>query len=217
MTRFFLTAFAAGALAFSTHATAQISEVRAGVNLHDIDWTGLGNGRDKERSVALNGEIVFEEPEFLKWALTPQPYIGGALNLEGETSYGGAGLLWRQTFGEGFYFDFSFGLVAHDGNLETKPSQFIVDVTSGAIPGPYSREQVERFNADFAAFRAEQNSTIDYGSRILFREQFALGYRWSDDWSAHIFVEHLSHGNILVQGKPNEGLDTLGVRLSRHY
>jgi len=57
-------------------AAAQISEISLGANFHDIDWTGFGSGADKERSSALNGEIVFEEPEFLKWAFSPQPYIG---------------------------------------------------------------------------------------------------------------------------------------------
>lgn len=102
-------------------AKAQVKEVRAGVTGHDVSPFGIGSTVKAERSVALNGEIIFEEPEFLKWALTPQPYIGGTINLEGETSYGGAGLLWRQNLGEKFYGDFSFGLAIHDG----KPIQTI--------------------------------------------------------------------------------------------
>ena len=99
--------FAISVTAFASTASAQVAEIRLGANFHDIDWTGAGSGSDKERSGAINGEIIFEEPEFLKWALTPQPYIGGAVNLGGETSYGGGGLMWRQTFAENFYIDFS--------------------------------------------------------------------------------------------------------------
>lgn len=205
-------------VAFSTSAHAQVSEVRLGANIHDIDWTGLGSGADKERSTAINGEIVFEEPEFLKWALTPQPYIGGAINLEGETSYGGAGLLWRQTFGEGFYLDFSLGLVAHTGTIEVEASPIVQSVIDDpTVEAGFTDEQRAVFVTDLAEFRFRQNNEIDYGSRILFREQIALGYRWSDEWSAHIFAEHLSHGNILVSGRPNEGLDTFGMRVSRHF
>ncbi len=209
---------AAGVIAITTPAYAQVSEVRLGANFHDIDWTGLGSGSDKERSIALNGEIVFEEPEFLKWAFSPQPYLGGALNLEGETSYGGGGLLWRQTFAENFYLDFSLGLVVHDGTIEARPSAIVQSVIDDpTVQAGLSEVERAQFTQDLAEFRNRQSTEIDYGSRVLFREQIAIGYRWSEDWSAHIFVEHLSHGNILVKNRPNEGLDTLGFRLSRHF
>lgn len=204
--------------ACASPASAQVSEIRLGANFHDIDWTGAGNGADKERSGAINGEIIFEEPEFLKWAATPQPYIGGAVNLGGETSYGGAGLLWRQTFAENFYIDVSLGLVVHDGTIEVKPSDIVQSVIDdAAVEDGFSAEQRAQFATDLAEFRLRQQSELDFGSRILFREQIAIGYRWSDTWSSHVFVEHLSHGNILVSGRPNEGLDTLGFRMSRHF
>ncbi|WP_427450142.1 acyloxyacyl hydrolase [Litorimonas sp. WD9-15] len=203
---------------FASTAFAQVSEVRLGINIHDIDWTGFGSGADKERSVALNGEIIFEEPEFLKWALSPQPYIGGSLNLEGETSHGGAGLLWRQTFAEKFYFDFSFGLAAHDGTIEAMPSDLVQRVADDPSIAPgLSAAEVAQFQVDIAEFQNRQNTEIDFGSRILFRQQISLGYRWNDDWSAHIFAEHLSNGKILVQNRPNEGVDTVGFRLARHF
>ncbi len=199
-------------------AAAQVAEVRLGANFHDIDWTGAGSGSDKERSGAINGEVVFEEPEFLKWALSPQPYIGGALNLGGETSYGGGGLLWRQTFAKNLYIDVSLGLVIHDGTIEVKPSAIVQSVIDDAsVEDGFTPEQRAQFETDLADFRNRQQTEIDYGSRILFREQIALGYRWSDEWSTHVFVEHLSHGNILVSDRPNEGLDTLGVRASYHF
>jgi lipid A 3-O-deacylase len=209
---------AAAITAFSSTAQAQVSEVRLGANIHDIDWTGLGSGADKERSSAINGEILFEEPEFLKWALSPQPYIGGAVNFEGETSYGGAGLLWRQTFAENFYFDFSLGLVVHDGTIEVKASPIVQSVIDNAtVEAGFTDAQRAQFATELAEFRVRQNTEIDLGSRILFREQIALGYRWSEQWSGHLFAEHLSHGNILVSGRPNEGLDTFGFRLARHF
>lgn len=213
-----ITASCCLAALFSQTAFAQIAEIRAGANLHDIDWTGAGSGSDKERSIALSTEIVFEEPEFLKWALTPQPYIGATINLEGETSHGGAGLLWRQTFGNGFFADFSFGLAAHDGTIEARPSDLVQRVFADpSIVPSLTPEQFAQFDLDIAAFRNRQATEIDFGSRILFRQQFAIGYRWSEDWSAHVYVEHLSHGNILVSGRPNEGLDTMGFRLARHF
>ena len=216
MTKYFL--LSAAILSLSTPAYAQISEVRLGGNFHDIDWTGAGNGANKERSAAINGEIVFEEPEFLKWAFSPQPYLGGAVNLGGETSYGGAGLLWRQTFGENFYFDFSFGLVVHDGTNEVEASPLVQSVIDDAtVENGFTEAESAQFATELAAFRNRQETELDFGSRALFKQQIAIGYRWSENWSTHVFVEHLSHGNILVTGRPNEGLDTLGMRISRHF
>lgn len=216
MTKLFL--LAAAMLSLATPTYAQVSEIRLGANIHDIDWTGAGNGADKERSIALSGEIIFEEPEFLKWALSPQPYVGGAINLGGETSHGGAGLLWRQTFAENFYLDFSLGLVVHDGTIEVEASPLVQTVIDDAsLEGSFTEAQSTQFATELAEFRNRQETEIDFGSRVLFRQQIALGYRWSENWSTHVFVEHLSHGNILIRGRANEGLDTLGMRISRHF
>lgn len=176
-------------------AFAQITEVRVGISDFDETTLDLGiaaiNGR--ENSVAINGEIIFAEPEFLKWALTPQPYINATINLEGETSYGGAGLLWRQSFGDKFYGDFAFGLVVHDGTNNIDPDN----------------------NLSFAEFFERRDTEISFGSRVLFREQITLGYRITDEWAAEIFGEHLSNGQIL--GSVNEGVDILGIKASRRF
>lgn len=179
----------------STPSFAQISEVRVGVSNFDEEILDLGfsaiNGR--ENSIGINAEIIFDEPEFLKWALTPQPYINGTLNLEGETSYGGAGLLWRQTFGEKAYGDFSFGLVAHTGNTNS-------DIDS---------------ELSLSEFLDIISSEISFGSRILFRQQLTLGYRVTDKWALEIFGEHLSNGQIL--SSINEGVDILGLKAARRF
>ena len=178
----------------STPAFAQISEVRFGISNFDEEILDLGisavNGR--ESSVAINAEIIFEEPEFLKWALTPQPYINATLNLEGETSFGGAGLMWRQSFNDKFYGDFSFGLAIHDGT-----------------------NRVDQNNLSFFEILERADEEISFGSRILFRQQLTLGYRVTDDWSAEVFGEHLSNGQIL--GSVNEGVDILGVKASKRF
>jgi len=176
-------------------ANGQIAEVRGGLNVHDIEILGLGSNKEKENSIAINAEIIFEEPEFLKWALTPQPYIGGTINLEGQTSYGGAGLMWRQSLGEKFYADFSFGLVAHDGNLE------------------FDRPTTPAENVIFEQLTSEN---IEFGSRILFRQQISFGLRINEEWAAEFFIEHLSHGKIL-SSRSNEGLDVVGGKIAKRF
>jgi len=188
-------AFALTPLGLTMPAAAQVQEVRIGISQFDAEPFGIGIAarRADERGVALNGEILFAEPEFLKWAFTPQPFINGTLNLSGDTSFGGAGLLWRQTFGDKFYADFAFGLVAHTGgnDLEPNPGEGIV------------------------AFFDRIDDNIDFGSRILFREQLTIGYRINDDWAGEIFAEHLSNGQIF--GDINEGADTIGIRAARRF
>ena len=150
-------------------AFAQIAEIRVGITEFDertldISFTSQVG---QENSVAINAEILFDEPEILKWALTPQPYINGTLNLEGNTSYGGAGLLWRQRFNERFYGDIASGLVIHTGS-----NQF----TNETLLDP--------------------NRRIIFGTRFLFRQQGSLGVNLNEDWASEIFFEHLSNAGL---------------------
>ena len=150
-------------------ASAQITEIRVGITEFDertldISFTSQVG---QENSIAINAEILFEEPQILKWALTPQPYINGTLNLEGNTSYGGAGLLWRQRFNERFYGDIASGLVIHTGS-----NQF----TNETLLDP--------------------NRRIIFGTRFLFRQQGSLGVNLNEDWASEIFFEHLSNAGL---------------------
>ncbi len=185
--------FVAG-LAVSEPASAQIAELRFGLTEFDERTLDLGISVQfaNENSAAINGEILFEEPEFLKWALTPQPYIGGTINLEGKTSFGGGGLLWRQSFGDKFYGDLAIGLVAHTGtnNIERQAGESFFDILS-------------RFDEE-----------IEFGTTILFREQVALGYNVNQSWSGEIFFEHLSNAFL---DPDNDGVDNLGFRAVRKF
>lgn len=173
---------------------AQIKEVRIGITEFDHRDIALlpTVGPANENSIAINGEILFDEPQFLKWALSPQPYIGATINLEGKTSYGGAGLLWRQGFGEKIYGDFALGLVAHTGTTEIR----------------------RRGRESLASILPRFDEEIQFGSRILFREQIALGYNVNKDWSAEIFYEHLSNGGLAER---NDGVNNIGFRAAKKF
>ena len=185
-------------IASANVAVAQVEEIRAGVAAHDLGWSTINAAGDEERSIAFNAEIIFEEPQFLKWALSPQPYIGGTVNLEGQTSYGGAGLLWRQNLGEKFYGDFAFGMVIHDGALNGQDA--LAQARAEGSSTPFS----DAFSRNW------------YGSRVLFRQQLTLGLNLSEQWAAEGFVEHISHGGLLSNG-PNEGSDAAGFRINRKF
>jgi len=187
-----------GVLVICTASIAVADEVRVGLMAQDIKIDGIGGTKGKEEGVALTLEYVADTPEFLEWALKPKPYFGGSINLSGDTSYGGAGMLWRTSDTDRFYGELAFGLVIHDGELELP------------LPG-------EATTAEQALeFDRLNRENIEFGSRALFRTQFAAGYRLSDDWSAELVYEHLSHGKILSNGS-NEGLDSIGVRIGKRF
>jgi len=191
-------------------AFGQVAEVRAGIGVHDLRV--LSDLSVKEESIVLNGEIVFVEPEFLKWALSPQPYVGGQLNLGGGTSYGGAGLLWRQNFGKKFYGDFAIGLVVHDGALEADLPVINLDDFNSVeelLADPDTRRLLSE-----RSFRLL--NTLEYGSRVLLREQLTLGYHLDEDWAVEGYFEHVSHGNFWTDGK-NDGSDSAGFRVNRKF
>ncbi len=178
----------------TTDAQAQISEIKVGVTEFDEQTTGVNwsVGFANENSVGINVDVIFDEPDFLKWALSPQPYVGGLLNLEGNTSYIGGGLLWRQTLGEKFYADFSIGAVIHNGTSNIE------------------------FEGSFQDLVSRLENEIEFGSRVLFKPQLSIGVRVNERWAGEVFFEHLSHGGVLG-GPRNDGVDNIGAKIARRF
>jgi lipid A 3-O-deacylase len=54
------------------------------------------------------------------------------------------------------------------------------------------------------------------GSRDLFRTTFGLHHDINDVWGVELMYEHLSHGQILGDGR-NQGLDNIGLRVSYSF
>jgi len=157
----------AGAL--SELCYAQISEVRAGITEYDektvaIGW-GAGGGR--ENSIGLNAEVIFNPVKFIDHPLAPRPYIGGMLNLSGETSYIGAGVIWRANLSKTIYADLGIGIVLHDGTRQV-----------------FTQENLrsEGFNA--LLLRSQEN--ISLGSVALFKPQLTFGYQLNDKWAVEV-------------------------------
>lgn len=177
---------------------AAAQEIRFGLTLHDTELAEdiLGGRHGKEESWALNGEYLFDSPDFLGWAFSPNPYLGGTLNLEGKTSYGGGGLHWRIGHESSLYASFAFGLVVHNGEIRT--------------PNPATGQTYE----EILELLRRKQTEIEFGSRVLFREDFAVGYRLNQNWATEFSFEHLSHGQILG-GPENEGSNAFTLRLAR--
>jgi hypothetical protein len=100
--------FLPAALLVFASASAQAGELFGGVYVHDVklptDKSGLENGMDVQ--LGYRGGRI---------GLTPlQPYIFGALNTSGETSYAAVGISAK--FGSSIYVRPGLGLAIHNGS-----------------------------------------------------------------------------------------------------
>ncbi len=115
-----------------------------------------------------------------------------SVNVAGDTSFGGFGLEWHWEFAENWAFEPGLGYIVHDGETLN----------------PYANGTPEA-----ATFAAEH---VQLGSRDLFRTSIGVSHDFAGPWEAEVFFEHLSHGQILGEGR-NQGLDQLGVRFGYKF
>lgn len=167
-------------------AHAKIDEVRLGV-VHNLrlDHGEIVDGKEEGENVEV--EIVSSSPDFLNLLGSPRPYLMGSANTDVGVSFGGVGLLWRWEFADGWAFEPGFGYIVHDGEIDNP-----------FAPG----------SPDAVAFEADHQLL---GSRDLFRTTFALEREFGDRFAGQIYWQHMSHGQILDEGR-NQGLDYVGVR-----
>lgn len=181
-------AFVAAAAALAAPAAAaQVDSARLGVMKHNICVTDCKNA-NKESGANISGELRFASPGFLEWAWSPHPYLMASVNTDGNTSYGGIGLEWDFAFADRWHFEPGVGYVLHDGTINN--------------PFPSGTQAAVDFS----------NDNVLLGSKDLFRTSLALTYDFSEAWSLQAIYEHLSHGQILGEGR-NQGLDEIGMRL----
>lgn len=182
-----LVVFLALALPAATASAELVEEVRLGVMQHNVCVLDCDNA-NKEDGPDISGEIVFSSPDFLDVLWSPRPYVVASANLGGDTSFAGAGLLWNWDFADGWSFEPGFGYVIHDGEL--------------SFPFPQGDPRNDVIS----------ESKVFLGSRDLFRTSLALNRDLGDKWGAQLMFEHLSHGQILGNGR-NQGIDNVGVRV----
>ena len=106
-----LMTFAAVAVTFFTPAAAHADEVFGGVYAHAVGTAlSLGSSRESgiDFQIGYRGDTIIPGTRL-------QPYVFGALNTKGDTSYAAAGLAWK--FGERFYVRPGLGLAIHNGSI----------------------------------------------------------------------------------------------------
>ena len=187
---------------------AQAGEVSIGVFAHDVEISGIGGAKGKEKGQAIALEYRFDSPDIFEAIWSPKPYVYATGNLNGNTSHAGAGLAWQKGFSEAWYGEFAFGLSGHNGEERVpNPADTVTDRPD--LSGTALQDEIARR-------RARKDDTIEFGSTLLFRIQLALGYQLSDEWATELVYEHLSNGRI-IGGPENEGVDNIGLRLAYKY
>jgi lipid A 3-O-deacylase len=168
-------------------AHAKIDEIRlAYVNNLQDDHGDIVDGKEGENAEL---EIVSSSPDFLNLIGSPRPYVMVSGNVSDDgVNFGGVGLLWRWEFADGWAFEPGVGYIIHDGEIDN--------------PFPDGTPQA-------AAFSDEHQLL---GSRDLFRTSLALEREFGERWATQLYYEHMSHGQILDQGR-NQGLDFVGLRV----
>ena len=180
---------AAGAALGAPAVADPIDAINLGVLAHNICVTDCKNA-DKEDGVNLTGELVFTSPDFLRWAFAPRPYLLASVNTAGETSYAGGGVLWNWRFADDWGLEPGVGYVVHSTDELDNPFP-----PGDARRGPFGDEN------------------LLLGSRDLFRTSLSLTRDLTPRLGVQLHFEHLSHGQILGEGR-NQGLDEFGLRLS---
>jgi len=177
---------AAAGLVAAAPAEAKVEEVRVGVvgNIRS-DQGDIVEGKEEGANVEF--DLVSSSPDFLNLLGSPRPYAMASINTDDGVSFGGVGLLWRWEFADGWAFEPGFGYIIHDGEIDN----------------PYLSG-----SPDAVAFEAEHQLL---GSRDLFRTTFALEREFGDRAAMQLYWQHMSHGQILDEGR-NQGLDYVGVR-----
>jgi len=153
-------------------APAHAGEVFGGLYVHDVklptDKSGVEDGMDFQ--LGYRGGNIGHTPL--------QPYIFGALNTAGATSYAAVGLSAK--FGHSIYIRPGLGIAIHNGSA--------------------------------AKFEDPTNNKIEFGSRVLFEPELAIGTHINNRLSVEASWVHMSHAQLF--GRENPGIDNLGVRLN---
>jgi hypothetical protein len=193
--------FAAAAVAvLGFAAPALAGEVFVGGYKHDVTFLGEAVGlgaAGREDGIDIHVGYRTDRLENLRWLGRPQVHAFVSINSENTSNFVATGFDWPIELGApgGFYLRPGFGLAYTDGKAGLPPVN---------EPGISAAEIQRRL--------VLYNTRIDFGSKVLFEPELALGYRFNDTWSGELSYTHLSNGQIFHQGK-NQGLDDVGVRL----
>lgn len=193
---------ALGAVMALGGGAAQAGEYLIGLYAHDAVFLGQTFGvgaAGRESGADLHLGVRSEPVTWLKLIGKPQAHAFISINSENTSNFIAAGLSWPIGLGHHVYIRPGLGLAVTDGETGLPPVN---------APGLTPAEIQRRLNL--------YNTRIDFGSKLLFEPEIALGYRFGEHWSAELSWVHISNGEIFHQGK-NQGMDDAGVRFAYRF
>ena len=190
----------AACVAVALAAPAMAGEAFVGAYKHDVTFLGNAVGlgaAGREDGVDVHLGYRTDRIQSLRWLGKPQVHAFVSINSNNTSNFVATGFDWPIELGApgGFYLRPGMGLAYTDGKTQLPPAN---------APGLSQAEIDRRTNLYY--------TRIDFGSKVLFEPELALGYRFSDKVAGELSYTHLSNGQIFHQGK-NQGLDDAGARL----
>ncbi|HSV04569.1 MAG TPA: acyloxyacyl hydrolase [Phenylobacterium sp.] len=193
-----LAATAAALAGLGLAGPAFAAELMLGAYAHDVSFLGsaIGSGAaDREKGADLELGLRSGRIEALRLIGAPQAHAFVSVNTNHTSDFVAAGLSWPVRLTHRLYLRPGLGLAYTDGKAGLPPVN-----APGLTP-----EEIQRRLHLF-------QTRIDFGSRLLFEPEIALGAHLSPRWSAELSWVHISNGEVFHHGK-NQGLDDAGVRV----
>lgn len=186
--------------ALGSAAPAFAGEAFVGVYKHDVTFIGKAVGlgaAGREGGADIHLGYRTNRIKSLDWLGKPQVHAMVSINTNNTSNFAAVGFNWKVELGQpgGFYLRPGMGLAYTDGKAGLPPAN-----APNLTPEERDRRTWLYYNR------------IDFGSKVLFEPELALGYQINDKVSVELSYTHLSNGQIFHQGK-NQGLDDAGVRL----
>ena len=191
-------AAAAATLALAASVPAGAAELIAGVYAHDVSFLGaaVGSGAaDREKGADIELGIRSDRIEALHWIGSPQAHAFVSVNTDGTSDFVAAGLSWPIRLTDTFYLRPGLGLAYTDGKAGLPAVN-----AAGLTPAEVQRRLTL------------YQTRIDFGSRMLFEPELAVGAHLGGPWSVELSWVHISNGEVFHKGK-NQGLDDAGLRV----
>lgn len=184
--RCLLSLAAALTLALPSSALAQpalLDELRLGVYDHDTDIFSS----KKEAGADLILEVLTRRITWLDFIGGPRFLVGAAVNTSGQTNQLYVGLIrtWEL-----------FQDVATPGD-----AIFL----EGTLGGTWHDGKLDVIGTP------EEADWKSHGSRLLFRSNIGIGYRFNAKWSVTLNFNHISNAGL---ADPNEGMNDIGLTLN---
>ena len=143
-----------------------VSELRLGINAHDVDHAALPfriNEWKLNQIEDISFDVLFHSPDYdvFRWIGSPRPEVGATINLDGQDSLAHLALTWQlPVFDTPIYLEGSFGAAVNNGAL------------TGAAPG-----------------------RKNFGCQVNFYERFGIGAHVSENVTATLTYEHTSNND----------------------